>query len=72
MKEIRETIFIDSDLRHNKVMRKSISGLLGLIGSTPITWYAKQQSSIMTSTFGSEFTSLKKTIEEVVVYRYYC
>ena len=26
----------------------------------------------MTSTFGAEFTSLKKVIEEAIAYRYYC
>ena len=72
MDEIRSTIFVDSNYSHDKVTGKSITGLVGFLGGTPITWYAKRQSSVMTSTFGAEFTSLKKAVEEAEMYRYYC
>ena len=32
----------------------------------------KRQSSCLTSTFGAEFPSLKKAVEEAAVIRYYC
>ena len=72
MGKIRSTIFIDSNHSHNEVIGKSITGLWGLLGSTPVTWHAKRQLSVMTSTFGAEFTSLKKVVAEAVVCQYYC
>ena len=51
---------------------KSITDSLRFIGGMLITWYSKWQSSIIISTFGAEFISLKQTIEEAVAYRYYC
>ena len=43
-----------------------------MLGSTPVTWHAKIKSAVTTSTFGTEFTSLKKVVEEAVTYRCYC
>ena len=60
-------IFVDSNYGHDKVTGKSITGLILLIGSTLVNWFAKRQSSCLTSTFGAEFTSLKKAIEEAIV-----
>ena len=65
-------VLIHSNHGHDKVAGKSIAGLLGFIGGIPITWHSKRQSSVMTSTFGTEFISLKKAIEEAVAYRYCC
>ena len=72
MNEIGSTIFVDSNHGHDKVTGKLITGLISLLGSTPANWYAKRQSSCLTSTFGAEFVSLKKAVEEAVVMRYYC
>ena len=72
MKEIGSTIFVDSNHGHDKVTGKSITGIVSLLGSTPANWYAKRQSSCLTSTFGAEFISLKKAVEEAVALRCYC
>ena len=65
------TIFVDLNHGHDKVTGKSITDLIGLLGSTPINWYAKWQSAVMTLTFGAEFTSLKRAAEEAIVYWYF-
>jgi len=36
-----------------------------VVGSTPVMWSSKWQAAVQTSTFGAEFTSLKKAVEEV-------
>ena len=41
-------------------------GLKGLLGSMPITWHEKRQSSVMTSAFGYEFAIAKKAVEEAM------
>jgi len=50
--ELEITIFVDADHGHDKVTGISITGLLGFVGSTPVIWSSKRQSSIQTSTFG--------------------
>lgn len=72
MEEIRSNIFIDSNHGHDRVTGKSITRLLGFVGGTPITWNEKRQSSVMTSSFGAEFISLKRAVEEAISCRYYC
>ena len=71
MKELRTTIFVDSNHGHDKVTSKSITGLIRLVGSTPTTWFAKRQSSCQTSTFSAEFISLKRAVEEAITHRHY-
>ena len=43
MDEIGTTMFVDSNLGHDKATGESITGLIGLLGNTPINWYAKRQ-----------------------------
>jgi len=64
-------IFIDADHGHDKVTGRSITGLLEFVGSTLVIWSSKRQSSAQTSTFGAEFTGLKKAVEEATAIRYH-
>jgi len=52
-------------------MGRSITGLLGCVVSKPVIWSSKHQSSVQTSTFGAEFTALKKAVEEATAIRYH-
>ena len=67
MKETQATDFVDSNHGHDMKAGKSIAGLTRLLGSIPVAWFAKRQSSVITCTFGAEFVSLKKAVEEDVV-----
>ena len=71
MEELECNIFVDSDHGHDKVTGRSITGLIGFVGSTPTIWSSKRQASVQVSTFGAEFTALKKAVEEAVSIRYY-
>jgi hypothetical protein len=71
LNELEINIFCDADHAHDKVTGRSVTGILGLVGSTPTIWSCKQQASVQTSTFGAEFTALKKATEEVVLLRYH-
>ena len=64
-------IFVDADHGHDKVTGRSITGILGFVGSTPAIWSSKRQPCVQTSTFGAEFTALKRAVEEGVSLRYY-
>ena len=57
--------FVDSDHAGNTVTRHSQVGLLLFVNHTPIVWFSKQQITIGTSTFGSEFITMKTTVEHI-------
>jgi hypothetical protein len=69
--ELDINLFCDADHAHDKVTGRSITGILGLVGSTPTIWSSKRQASVQTSTFGAEFTALKKAVEDAVMMRYH-
>ena len=71
MGEIKTTVFVDSDHGHDKRTGRSITGFVGLFGSTPGSWGSKRQSSVQASTFGAEFLAVKRAVEEAVTYRYF-
>lgn len=70
-KELDINFFVDADHGHDKVTGRSITGLIGLVGSTPIIWSSKRQSCVQLSTFGAEFTALKKAVEDATTIRYH-
>ena len=71
LKELPITIYTDANHGHDQVTGKSITGLLVLVGSTPVYWQLKRQASVQTATFGAEFISLKRAVEEAITIRYY-
>ena len=44
------TAFVDSDHAHDKVTRKSVSGIIILLSNTPILWW----KTVETSTYGAK------------------
>jgi Reverse transcriptase (RNA-dependent DNA polymerase) len=69
--EMDINIFVDANHAHDKVTGRSVTGLFCFVGSTPVSWRSKRQASVQTSTFGAEFTTLKKAVEEGITLRYY-
>ena len=57
--------FIDADHAGNKVTRRSQTGLLLFVNHAPIAWYSKWQNTIKTSTFSSEFITMKTAVEQI-------
>jgi hypothetical protein len=68
--EIAVTAFVDSDHAHDKVSRRSITGLIIFIGRTPVFFSSKRQGAIETSTYGAEFCAMKTAVEETMAVRY--
>ena len=71
MDELVTTIFVDSNHGHDLLTGKSITGVIVFVGRTPIKYFSKRQSTVQTSTFGAEFISLKRAVEEAITIRYY-
>lgn len=68
--ELAITAFVDSDHAHDKVTRRSMTGLLILVGRTPVYFMSKRQGAIATSTYGAEFCAMRTAVEEVQAIRY--
>jgi hypothetical protein len=69
--ELQITIFCDSDHGHDLITGRSITGLIAFVGSTPVYWKSKRQTSVHTSTFGAEFMALKAAVELAITLRYH-
>lgn len=61
---------MDSDHAHDKITRRSITGLVVFVGRTPVLYFSKRQGAIETSTYGAEFMAMKTAVEEVISVRY--
>jgi len=68
--ELEITAFVDSDHAHDKATRRSMTGLLILVGRTPVFFMSKRQGAIETSTYGAEFCAMRTAVEEVQAVRY--
>ena len=64
------SFLVDSDHAHDKKTRRSITGVIGFVGSTPVIWYSRRQGSIASSTYAAEFSALRTATEEAVSLRY--
>jgi hypothetical protein len=67
---IQVNTFVDADHAGNKVTRRSHTGVLIYANSAPIIWYSKAQTTVETSTFGSEYIALKIATEMLDAFRY--
>jgi hypothetical protein len=68
--EILITVFVDSDHAHDQLTRRSITGMLIVVGRTPVMYMSKRQGAIETSTYGAEFCAMKTAVEELIAIRY--
>ena len=63
-------ILVDSDHAHDLKTRRSVTGLLAFVGSTPVMWMSKHQGAIASSTYAAEFSALRTATEEAKSLRY--
>ena len=63
-------LFVDSDNAGDKVTCRSRTGYVVFLQNLPIAWFSKKQSSVETSTFGSEFMAMKTATKYIQGLRY--
>ena len=56
-KPVVMTTFVEANLYHDLVNGRSVTGILHVFNKTVINWYSKQQSTVKTATYGSEFVA---------------
>jgi hypothetical protein len=69
-KELDVSVYVDSDHAHDKVSGRSISGVMVMVGSTPIIWKSKRQGAVQTSTYGAEFSAMRLATKETITIQY--
>ena len=62
--------FVDADHAGDSITRRSRTGFIIYLNSAPIYWMSKKQTSVETSSFGSEFIAMKQCTEYVRGLRY--
>ncbi len=62
--------YVDADHATDTMIRKSRTGFLVYLNNAPIYWMSKKQTSVETSSFGSEFCAMKQCTEYVRGLRY--
>ena len=62
--------FVDADHARNQITQRSHTGVLLFVCRAPIIWYSKQQNTVETSTFGSEFIAAKTATEMIQALQY--
>ena len=53
----------------NVVTRRSHTGVLILLGITPIIWFSKRQNTVESATFGAEFVAMRVAKDLIVALR---
>ena len=61
---------VDADHAGDSITRRSRTGFLKYLNSAPVYWLSKKQSSVETSSFGSEFCATKQCTEYIRGLRY--
>ena len=58
--------YVDANLMHCLLTRRSVTGVLHFINQTPIDWFSKKQATVETATYGSEFIAARTCVEQAI------
>jgi hypothetical protein len=61
---------VDADHATGNITRRSRTGFLVYLNNAPVYWFSKKQTSVETSSFGSEFAAMKQCTEYIRGLRY--
>jgi len=67
---VQMNAFVDANHAGNKVTRRSHTGIIIYLNCSPIVWYSKAQTTVESSTFGSEFVAMRIMVELLESMRY--
>ena len=60
------TTYVDTNLYHDLVSGRAVTGVLHLANKTPIDWHAKLQSTCEAATFGSQSVADNTATDQVI------
>ena len=62
---VRTTCFVDANHARCTATRRSTTGIIDFINSTPFEWTSKKQSTVEASIYGAEFVVLRLVVEQI-------
>ena len=65
-KSVTTTTFLDANLLHDLITRRSVTAVLHFFNLTRGDWYSKRQATVENATYGSEFVAAKTATEQIV------
>ena len=69
-KPVRISGYFDENHAGCLETRRSVTGILMFVNSTPVKWYSKRQSTVESSTYGSELVAARIETEFAIELRY--
>ncbi len=69
-KEFIIRAYVDADFAGDNIIRRSRAGFIIMLNNAPLFWFSKKQSSMETSSFGSEFVAMRQCCEYLKGIRY--
>ena len=69
-KPARVTCYVDADHAHCQVTRRSVTGIVLYVNNMPVRWVSKRQTTVETSTYGSELVAARIAVELILEVRY--
>ena len=64
-KGVNISCFVDTDHAGNKITRRSHTGVIIFLNSSPIIWYSKRRNTVESYTFGSEMVAMKQAMDMI-------
>ena len=61
---LQHTFHVELDHAYDLVTRRSLTVVLGCVGSAPSTWMSERQGSTASSTYAAEFLTLRTATED--------
>jgi hypothetical protein len=55
-----------SNLQHDKLTGRAVTGILHILNQTPGDWFSKRQATVETATFGAEFTTAIIAVDQIL------
>jgi hypothetical protein len=65
-KAVTTVHYTDVNLQHDLLTGRAVTGILHLLNLTPGDWYSKGQATLVTATFGSEFTAARIPVNQIL------
>ena len=62
--------YVDANLHHDLVTGRAVRAILHILNGTLTDWYSKQQATVETATYGSEFVAARIAVNQIVDLRY--
>ena len=65
-KRVVMSTYKDANLYHDWTTGRAVTGILHFLNGTPVDWYSKQQNTVETATYGSDFAAARIATDQII------